>query len=1583
MIISCLFLNPDGDVILEILNYIKTIFIFSEEINDYTIYVELFYVVNSIIFLDIILMLIILLTIKKIKLKTIILIINLINIMTFYYLICPAIQINIMALWCENGKHKFLQKDCFSSKIHLIYFIISVFSFLFYIFITFIYAIYCNEIGAITNNINEKIIRIHCKYELFCNVIKIIIFIFYYFLKIKQNIYILKLIYEGLILISNIIMLIYTYKYVYYYNTLINYIIYFGWSLNFWFSLSIFLKILFEINSISSFIIIGWIIILILLYKLDKMKEFSLIAEKNILELKSIKSIEIYKNSLLKYLSIKSEIKSKTLLFGNIKNFEEYIDSNPEINYQFQKLLNDKYLNHKFVGEVDLPILSIIYILYSIQLEKSSNKLEIALYMSYFLINKFNNPSYAISLCSKIKASDHIGLYYKYLLSEDIKEFLSDKINDLKKDSIKHIQIGSVILYYLYNDIFRMRIYDAVCNRIEYFDILKSSITTNKSTENFLRLGETIRKTRKVIMKVWQRLLEINPFSDESRKYYMIYIDIILQDDFLSKNETKKYTLLKNSKIEERFNTYHCMFLSDLSTMMLVDGYLSNGKILYASENFPFLFYYNVKELLSITIEELLPNAVQAFHKELVEDAIKYSNINYIFKRQSKKLLKTKNGDLVNIKLFLKPTPNLTYGLTFFVYIQKINDPTFTIVLDKDLKINGFTEIAREGDIFTVDRCYNLSQELIGSHIGIVIPDILPLLEYKNEEFNIINNGLELKGYLYQVRNIYNLKSNVDNILEKIKNNNKNNNITDEQMKVEENLQNINEEFNELISELNKESNPYSIFYRIIMYSFLDGKFKYYRILISDDIITENEIGQSPVDNQGNKRKKFISEMKSETSISKLSFNNKNDKKNTKKVIVKNNLIQNSNNDMNNEDQNNNNNNGQEDIKNNENEEKVKNDNLIPSNSQSNATSNKFDKLKIDIVNKENTIQIRIMYYLCLFFWILTIFSMIYNESTIKNCFENLSTFLDQNIFFNITKMNIAVVYILSLNIKWQLHSCNISNGISNMTLFYEKLLTENIANLLVAKNVTNTLYVEYKEIIEKKYDTALNIFGIEEKEIYHYNFDNIITFIINSGINILDKYSLYLEKMNKNKIQIDKTVYGINDLYDLINQSYYFFISDINGFRGTEKKKKAGKVFNNFPIGFVINGFFLIIISIFYIIYTLRMHKIEIYFLEKLINFNTVNFDGFLKQLDELKKKFRNDTSEEEDKEDNENDSEREGKKEEEEDDDEKPSAQKNKLNSQKHEKKKKKKDGNKLKQKKNKVKIMISFFIKINLFFCIKILIIMVISLTYYTFSILIEEGKKNEFMDFDSANDEVIGIFKSSLDIFISLKRQLELYEESLIECKISEEKEIYKMNIPSISEIQISNFGDNIVVITGGSGYKKDTLQNFSDLFSGNACNLLAYSTDSLEICSYLMSGTMTKGMEQTMTKMGNTIGTIIEELNSINNRGKEFNELIKSSTFFLYEIYIEKYYQRAFLCANEIFRNFRLEKLNSIHKLLKIILILYLILFNILVLFLIYFIYNSKSVFNSFLNFIWILPVKYLSEDEAFYKEIIKFGKESF
>ena len=291
-----------------------------------------------------------------------------------------------------------------------------------------------------------------------------------------------------------------------------------------------------------------------------------------------------------------------------------------------------------------------------------------------------------------------------------------------------------------------------------------------------------------------------------------------------------------------------------------------------------------------------------------------------------------------------------------------------------------------------------------------------------------------------------------------------------------------------------------------------------------------------------------------------------------------------------------------------------------------------------------------------------------------------------------------------------------------------------------------------------------------------------------------------------------------------------------------------------------------------------------------------------------------------------------------------------------------------------------MTSFFIKNTTFFSIKIIVIMGISLTYYLLSIFIETNKKNDLLIFDIINDNINGVFKETFDIFIRFKKQLELHEESLTNCKSVNKTKSYIMNIPLLSEIKIPNLGNNIVQITGGKGFKKETLENFTEFFSGDACNLLSHDISGKMMCRFYWNGILSKGMEQTITKMGITIGSLIEELNSVNEKGKTFNEMIQSAPFCVFEAFIEFYYQRAYLVLCDIFSSLRSEKLKSINNLLKIILLLYILIFLILMAFLIYFVYDLKIIFSSFFDFIWIFPSKYISEDENFHREIIKFGQ---
>ena len=292
------------------------------------------------------------------------------------------------------------------------------------------------------------------------------------------------------------------------------------------------------------------------------------LTEFNIFEANNLKDIEMFTN-YLQSIAMDNSSKSKTILIGLIKTLNDYFENNPEISHKYQKFKSNETLINKHGGSGVLlfDVYNIIYVIYEYYLEKTDLKNDILLVFCYFLSNKLKNMTYSLSLCSKSKFNSHKLIYLKFLLIEDLIEYFILKLikKAYIKDTLKNIEIGSVIIYNTLVDKLKLKIYDAACSQIEYFDILRNNITTTKSTYTFLNLGNKILKLRKEILELWNKIIELNPFSNETEKDYMLYLETIIQDENLIQKEKKKYNMMKASKLSEKNNIYYSLFLKDIT----------------------------------------------------------------------------------------------------------------------------------------------------------------------------------------------------------------------------------------------------------------------------------------------------------------------------------------------------------------------------------------------------------------------------------------------------------------------------------------------------------------------------------------------------------------------------------------------------------------------------------------------------------------------------------------------------------------------------------------------------------------------------------------------------------------------------------------------------------------------------------------------------------------------------------------------------------------------------------------------------------------------------------------------------------
>ena len=1637
-----------------IYQYLSKVFLLSDIATDSLTYSVLLIIVFilTVFFISVIIYLIICIK-KDIKPVGILLkLFNILLILEVYYLIGPIINISLISFVCKNNKHIYLDQECLKGISHILAVLASVICLLFHLLFSIILSMYLFDVG----NVGEYGVqtRVNCSYEIYVNFAQIILFagkfIFNFYLEEKKLYFI---IWEIIIIFFCTIFTIYVFKNIFFYDEFKNYLVYSIQPIVVWFSLMILIKLVIKIHDTTIFQFVGIFIILVSIYAYHKIKENYMISDFNIFDGKVLKDIEMFKYSLEKLTYDSGNYDSKILMHGYIHRFEEFLMSNPDLSSKYQKLKNDIYLNKKITQKSAISIYAIIYITYSYHIEKSlENNVDICLNMCYFLFNRMKNPTYVIYLLSELKVKTHRQLYYKYLLMEQIKEYLINKINfSSNKESIKHVEIGSVILYNIYTTLFKLKIYDATSCQIEYFDNFKSSNTTKKSAENFMKSGEDILVCKKKIIRIWSQLTKLNPFNTNAENDYMLYLKTIIQDDSFAKAEEKKSFSYKNKQMRYKNNTYYSMFSEETSSFLLIDGALdANLKILYTTPNFGKLFLFSGKEMLNTSVNDLLPNLIQKHHKEFVDDAIKYSNFKHIFKNSIDALVKTKNNGLINVNLYVKTVPNLSFGLNYMAYLNKNKEKNFVIIIDKDLKINGFTEDFGSGlnndmeNFIIKGNNFGLTQSIIGHHIGMVIPDVLLFLDFDEEKncFNIKKIGTELKAYLYPINPWKEIEHKVEYFLDNIKESSKNlrlNKIDEDELN-----NNLANNYESIVSDIKKKfPNPVNVFYRISVHSFLRNTFKYYRIYLTNNNANinqmaskENSLSQiDEEDNFSNLNWKMHSQTidKKEGNLKKmkeikLSVASARKKKNEDEEIDD----EEKKNDENKKSKKENetrNNNLDFQIAGFHQDKKNQNVSLISS-----ADEAKFNRLKTNIVENYDIFIIYYMKILNVLFAALTIFFVIYDSIINTNNIDEMDAFLKENLVFNHTKISSGRLYLEAALYKYLREQyLNNSDCLSlpcRLVALYG--FEDGISDLQKQKPLFTTFTKKEDKFSTKvKSMGDVTIFNLNRVDTILCNMEFNINLIINSCLKIIEFDGMlpssweeaveYVLNAESNEEHLEIVQYINISLTNLIDQSLKFSRNNRVGFNEVEKKQKINTFFNPFPISLVIMVIFIILFIgvFFYFIYYLYTY--QVFFVEKLIDFNNPKFEAYIKQLEEIKKKLRNENEDEED-EDKEDDlgfgtgmgskKEEETKKNAKENKDKNGDDKKEKEEQKKMKRMRGKEKSKFQHQQKKKKNLMRNFFLRISILFCLKIFILTFLGLTYYIFSTVIKSNTRNDYLEKEDITDRTEGIYKYSLDIhlslienltkiidFVNLKNEFEKTQNITVGDKIyTDLNSLIEDNFPILSiqkidEIDYPKLGNLLMPIISEAGDDDDAsiASQLNHLYNSDACTYLFKDMNdggaSILKCQQFWNGIISKGMEQALTQMSVSISSVLDEIKSINNKNvtkENIEKLFNSDSYFIrFHFFMEYYFYEAYLRTAKLFNSLRAEIVKDIKSKYIILLILYLIVSILLFIIIMLYIYSIRNNFNSFLYFITIFPLKFLVEDENLFKQILKLNDHMF
>ncbi len=1061
-----------------------------------------------------------------------------------------------------------------------------------------------------------------------------------------------------------------------------------------------------------------------------------------------------------------------------------------------------------------------------------------------------------------------------------------------------------------------------------------------------------------------------------------------------------------------------------------------------------------------------MPNCVASFQKDLVNDTLRFSNLSFIYNKKMKNfILKSKTNGLFNINIYVKCLPNLSYGIIYISTIEKLKDNQFLIILDNNFRINAMSDplCFTNGEYASMNKnvSFGLNNNIINHHIAILIPEILKQIKYEDQKFILCKNDIDLKGILYpNVDDFASFESNVDTILERIKqsgqlisedNINPVTTITRETIsrtytKTRKEKDSNIKEYNELIDNLREkfEGKTLSIFYKIVMKCFLNGKNIYYRLYLTKDILGTNDgnirndvfkLNTANSNVYGNSLTNMGTKVSNESNIFQLPYHIENKERAIKIHIPNNKVLLGNNNEVNNNDVNLSKQNKNNNIDNNVNNV-VNNDNNIPEHlsqnsflTKSSVDSASFNKLKGRILNKNEPFFITYMKILSIFYLIITMVLTFFNNESFISTYNKIDNYLKENYFFNDSKIIINCIYLTGVNLKFIKYGAIKSDGClgGNCSVIYLALFSE---CLDMIKNSTEDIAYydnDYKEILQTTVDLEIYIYSLNVLSNITIDTPNLLNFILSNGLRLKGNMDTYFNDEND-------TIYEVFE-ENILNCSFTYITNEIiSGFNKNKRVKNLkSRRFQNNYIYIIINavcfiGIFTCIIHLLY-----KAYIIEIYFLKKLVMFHSNNFDNYIKYLEELKKKLRNDNGDDEQSElkndsnenqvHNETSFNREEKniekklmKETTKNDSNNDSIEKDKLKEKNKRKNKRKMHGrqSKIQQQKNeKIQIMAKYFTLFSIILSIKLCTTLIISMLYYIVILLFYNKTKNNLLSIDNITSNIVGIFRESGLVFSILKNQT-LYLENF---EIEKQKYInqikngiisnitiknktytidnieelnslnYSLIIPSTSELYINKIGNILMPLVSGSEYKgnKSPYGQLYTLYYSDMCQLLYSNVPSiLANCNSFWSGIMKQGLEQTITQLGIELNTILEDFIQINQGNKtliQINDI--SGALGQIEVFVNYFFLNAYSKTSQLFYLIKKDKKNNFRKLCIYINIIFIFCNLVLMFIMVFFIYSGKHNLNSFLNFIGIFPIQYLSEDENFYKETLKLEGEIF
>ena len=502
-------------------------------------------------------------------------------------------------------------------------------------------------------------------------------------------------------LIISVLLFIFYYTHMIYYEETINIFVGLYHILYAWTSLFCLIFNFTDLGEKGIMYVISIILVIILYLNLNKKFENIIYIETPFYEITNEYYLLKYFYNLIDKSSKINDPRNKSLLYGILEMHKIECPNPSCISKTMQKSylpLNKKWSDPtKSFIEEEVYMKHLLIVIMNFFISKERCNADMYLNLSLYLLTVIGNYCQSLFFSRKVSTLN-LSIKEAFTLTRLNIKLSKGLIEPLKspKEQCVNLEGLNVSMYYKY-DFLSQKFVDEISKDVnlslEFWKTFRTSLKdpTKKVDFNIIfELTDKIRNTKANVELMWNKLLGIYSGANSFFDLYLEYVEEI-NDDELKKRDLESLKRKNENYGDHIGQNYYSILFNKETVILIVNGDKGNeGTIELTNKEIEKVFNFRPIDIKGMNLTSLMPKIFAKKHSKFMERYFKVGEKKLVDKNDYKTYGKDKNNSILKLNLAVKLFPILNEKILFCGLINKENIDDL-IIMDDKFNIQGMS----------------------------------------------------------------------------------------------------------------------------------------------------------------------------------------------------------------------------------------------------------------------------------------------------------------------------------------------------------------------------------------------------------------------------------------------------------------------------------------------------------------------------------------------------------------------------------------------------------------------------------------------------------------------------------------------------------------------------------------------------------------------------------------------------------------------------------------------------------------------------------------------------------------------------